>query len=522
MPRLLPPVPTKLRAKLRAKLRPALPAALLATLLAATAPSLAQPADETLDVVAQFEIQAPEPSTSGYIFTRMGLAETLVNAAADGRLEPGLATGWEVSPDGLAWRFVLREGVRFHDDTPMTAEAVANALEIARAKPGPLAGLPIAAITADGDAVAITLTEPLAALPAFLAEFRSQILAPAAYDGHGKGVAIIGTGPYRVTQMTPPLALKATAWDGYWGEAPHIAHVSYTAVSRVETRALMAESGDADFVFALDPASVARLGLSDAVEVHSVAIPRTLLLKVNAAHPFLAEPAVRQALSLAIDREGIAGAVLRYPEGAGQLFPPSVADWHNPALEPLAHDIDAARALLGGLGWTPGDDGILRRGDDRFSLTLLTYPDRPELPLVAAVLEQQFRAIGVEVVINTTNSSEIPAGHQDGSLQIALLARNFSLIPDPIGTVLSDYAPTGDWGAMGWDNPAFTALARSLARGEGGAAERAEAARILQEDLPVIPIAWYRQTLAVARDIEGTVIDPWERSFGLPALRRTR
>lgn len=138
------------------------------------------------------------------------------------------------------------------------------------------------------------------------------------------------------------------------------------------------------------------------------------------------------------------------------------------------------------------------------------------------MLEQQFAAIGVSVSLNITNSSEIPSGHADGSLEMALIARNFSLIPDPIGTVLSDYAPTGDWGAMGWDNPAFVDLARGIARGEGGAEARAQAAAILQEELPVIPIAWYRQTLAVTRGVEGTVIDPFERTFGLQDLQWVR
>jgi len=492
---------------------------LLVTVAAAALLAVPARADETLDVVAQFEIQAPEPSTSGYIFTRMGIAETLVNADADGQLTPGLATGWQMSDDGLSWTFTLRDGVTFHDGTEMTAETVVNALEIARGKPGPMADLPIAGIAAEEGAISVSLSEPLAALPAFLAEFRSQILAPASYGADGAGVEIIGTGPYRITSMAPPLSLDATAYPDYWGPAPHIEDVSYSGVSRVETRALMAESGEAEFVFGLDPASVSRLRMLDNVEVLSVAIPRTLLIKVNAGHPHLAEPEARRALSMAIDREGIARAVLRYPEGATQLFPPSIAGWHDEDLSPLVYDVDQTKALLANLGWQQGSDGILTRDGERFALTLTTYPDRPELPLVAAVLEQQFRAIGVDLTINTTNSSEIPAGHQDGSLDLGLVARNFSLIPDPIGTVLSDYVGNGDWGSMNWQNDEFATLVRGIARGEGGDAERAEAAAILQAELPVIPIAWYRQTLAVSDKVEGATIDPFERSFGLQDMR---
>jgi peptide/nickel transport system substrate-binding protein len=319
--------------------------------------------------------------------------------------------------------------------------------------------------------------------------------------------------------MEAPLSLDATAFDGYWGAAPHIANVAYSGVSRVETRALMAESGDAEFVFGLDPASVARLNMIAGVEVLSTAIPRTLLIKVNAGHPFLSDPKARQALSQSIDREGIAKAVLRYPEGADQLFPPSLAGWHDDAVAPLTYDVEAAKTTLESLGWTPGADGILTRDGERFALTLTTYPDRPELPLVASVLEQQVRAIGVELTINTTNSSAIPAGHQDGSLDLALIARNFSLIPDPIGTVRSDYVGNGDWGAMNWKNDEFATLVGGIARDGGDLTDKAKAATILQEELPVIPIAWYQQTLAVSKAVEGAIIDPFERTFGLQDLR---
>lgn len=476
-------------------------------------------ANDRLDVVAPFEIQSAEPSLSGHIFTRMGVAETLVDADPEGNLIPGLATNWQVTDDGLTWRFTLRENALFHDQTPVTADSVANALNIALTKPGPLSQLPITEIAADQNAVVLTLREPQAALPAYLAESRAQILAPAAYDENGRASQVIGTGPYRITRLAPPLTLEAEAFDAYWGNPPQVPSVSYRAVGRAETRALMAEAGDAHLVFNLDPASVTRLNRTDTVNVLSVAIPRTLLLKVNAEHPFLGEVEARQALAMAIDRTGIARGVLRYPEGASQLFPPAIGPWHNESIPPLQHDPEAARQQLAALGWTPGRNGILERQGERFALTLTTYPDRPELPLVAATLEQQLRAVGIDVTINNTNASEIPAGHQNGSLDIGLLARNFALVPDPVGTVLSDYAPTGDWGAMGWENDEVVRLAQQLARGEGGNAERARVTEILQQELPVIPIAWYQQTLAVPVELEGVVIDPWERDFGLSNIR---
>ena len=487
--------------------------------LAAVLSSAAFANDGVLDIVAPFEIKGADPATSGNIYIKMDIAETLVNADLEGRLTPGLATGWQVSEDGFEWRFQLREGVVFHDGSAFTAEAAANALTIARGKPGLLATAPITGIVPDGADLVIRLSEPFAPLPAFLSEYRSLIYAPAAYAADGNATEVIGTGAYRVTRLEAPLRLEAEAFADYWGAAPAIDRASYQAVGRSETRALLAESGDADYVFNLDPASVARLASVDSVDVLSVSVPRSLLIKVNNAHPALAETDARRALSLAIDREGLAQAILRYPAGADQILPPSIGDWHSDAVEPLAYDPDAAKALLADLGWETGSDGVLVRDGARLSLTLTTYPDRPELPLSAAVLQQMFGEIGVEVVIDSTNSSEVPVRHADGSLDIALFARNFALVPDPIGTFLTDYSPTGDWGAMNWDNPEFTALIAGLARGEGGQAERDRAIEILQTDLPVIPVAWYQQTAAVSKGITGAVIDPYERTIGLKDIR---
>lgn len=493
----------------------------LMTLLAGSAPAMAT--DGVVDIVAPFEITGLDPAKSGDIFLRMGIVETLVEADMDGNPVPSLARSWAVSEDGLTWRFELQTGVKFQDGTGLTAEAVASALNIARAKAGLLSKAPITEIKADGEgAVVVSLSKPFVPLLAFLAENRAQILAPAAYEG-ADVKAVIGTGPFKLTKLEAPQSLSVERFAGYWGQKPEIEKATYLSVSRAETRALMAESGDADYVFNLDPASRTRLAKSDKVVLQSVSIPRSVLLKVNAGHAFLADVKAREALSFAIDREGLAVAILRYPAAATQLFPPSLKIWHDADLAPLGYDPEKAKALLAELGWTPGAGGMLEKDGKPFALTLTTYPDRPELPLIAAVLQDQLKQIGVALTINSTNSSEIPAKHQDGSLELALMARNFALVPDPIGTMLTDYGPGGgDWGAMNWTNAGFETALDDLTRVTDqtqGEALRHQAVAAIQADLPVIPIAWYQQTVAVSPKLEWATIDPFERSFGLETMR---
>ena len=143
--------------------------------------------------------------------------------------------------------------------------------------------------------------------------------------------------------------------------------------------------------------------------------------------------------------------------------------------------------------------------------------------MIAAVLQDQMAEIGVSLTINSTNSSEIPAKHQDGSLDLGLMARNFALVPDPIGTMLTDYGPQGgDWGAMNWSNSAFNEALGKLTQtvdASQGEELRRRAVSAIQADLPVVPIAWYQQTVAISPKLEGAVIDPYERSFGLAKMR---
>ncbi|MFK7994853.1 MAG: ABC transporter substrate-binding protein [Granulosicoccus sp.] len=495
-------------------------AIILVAISAITSQSAIAATKTDLKISSPWEIASYEPSVSGFAFYRLGVLETLVDADVDGVLQPGLATDWQMSDDGLSWRFNMREGVSFHDGDLLSADIAAEALSRALGNPGILKNAPITSIEADQNAVVIKLDQPFAALPALLTHSTTVIAAPASISAEGAHIAAIGTGPFAVDTFTPPQSVDVTRFADYWGDKAKLDKVSYLAVGRAETRALMAESGDSDLVFSLDPSGFSRLAMVSGVETKAVPIPRVVSLKLNAGHKLLEDPRARQALSLAIDRLGIATAITRFPEAsATQLFPPALDKWHEESLEPLIQDVDAAKALLAELGFVAGDDGILSRDGERFSMLLRTFPDRPELPLIAAALQDQWRAIGVELEVSVSNYSEIPAGHKDGSLHVALYARNYGLTPDPIGTVLQDFGPGGgDWGAMNWDNSTVAQALESIAATNDQAVREkniATVVKVLHEEMPLIPIVWYQHTVSVAEGLSGYVVDPLERKYRL-------
>ena len=482
-------------------------------------------ARDDVKVAAPWEISGTDPATDGYIFLRMGVMETLIDTDENGALTAGLATDWNSSQDGLAWTFKLRQAA-FHDGSPLTADAVVSALTRAISQPGPLSKAPIDSVAAVDGGVQINLKSAYAILPAILAHSSAIISSPASFDSEGKAQQAIGTGPFKVDEIAVPQSMKLSRFDDYWGEAAAMSSASYLATKRAETRALMAESGDADLVFTLDPSGYKQLTGSDGVDTVAVAIPRVMLLKVNTTHPML-DAKSRQALSLAIDREGIAAGIIRFPDAAAtQLFPPALDQWHDQSLAPLAYDPDAASTMLAEAGWVPGDDGVLTKDGERFSLTVRTFPDRPELPLVAAAIQDQWRAIGVELEVSVSNFSEIPAGHQDGTLELALFARNYGATADPTGTVQGDFSNGGaDWGAMNWDAPDVTeALGKIAANGDTAVRNPLiqEVVTDIHEALPLIPVLWYQHTVALAKDLEGVVVDPLERSYGLQKLTRAK
>lgn len=477
-----------------------------------------------LRVVGPWDLGGLDPKVAG-MFTRMQIIEPLMGADDVGRPLPGLVDRWAVSDDGLTWRFHIPPGIAFHDGSVLTAAHAAWVLQRAITAPGALSLAPVQTVGAEGDEVVIRLTQPFAAVPGLLANSTTSMMARNAYSPDGAAViAVIGTGPYRMASFDPPLRMDLTYFSGWRGAVPAVKAIAYQSVARIETRTLMAQSREADLVYSLDAPAARRILADPLSRVVDTTMPRTLILNLNAGLPGLDDVRVRRALSLALDRQGIAAGVLRDPDlAATQLFAPSLPGWHSPTLAPLTYDPAAARALLAAAGWTPRPDGVAAKAGRRLAFTLITYPDRAELPIVAAVVQENFRRIGVALDIVIGNSSEIPLSHRDGSLQMALSGRNYASVTVPTPTVLQDFGPQGgDWGATHWSSPAVTGALDQLQRTVDPAKEaplRAALAAGLQEGLPVLPISWYRERVAVSDRIAGGVsFDPLERTFRLSQI----
>ncbi len=485
--------------------------------------------DGVLVVVSPWEVRGLDPAQSGYVFLRLSVAETLVRPDTECILRPGLSERWETDADGLTWRFSLQADRYFHDLTPVSAQAVVDCLNTSRATTGnTLRRVPIEAVVAEAGAVVVRLSRPFATLPAYLAASGSIILGPSSYNAQRGVERIVATGPYRVTGMDGRHGIETQAMTPATGNAPAVRRVRYQAVTDGETRARMVEAGDADLAVNLPPVSADRLRRGRAERVVSMPIPRARYVALNLNVAPLDDLRVRQALSLAIDRAGAARAILRNPDAAAdRLLPPFLREWRDPAMPPLRTDPDAARRLLREAGWSPGPNGICQRDGRSLSLELFTSANRPELPILAEAMQAQWRDIGIEVRIRLGDSEDIPRIRADGSMQMALIARTYAQIPDPIGSINDDFvspSPNG-WASVGWRSEALeNAVQRYTVTADPSerTAARQTIAGVLQAELPVIPHSWYDQVVAFSRRVDPVAIDPFETTYGIPDINWAR
>ena len=330
-------------------------ARLLATSLLVTALADAAVAKDTVTLGQVLEPPHLDPTAGAAAaideIVYANVFEGLTRIAADGSVQPQLATSWEVSPDGLAWTFHLKQGVTFHDGTGFDSTDVKFSLERALAEDSVNAqkGLfePIAAVeTPDPATVVIRLERPTGLLPWNLAWGDAVIVAPeSAADNRTRPV---GTGPFQFTEWRQGDRLVLSRREGADVALSQVTF-RFIADPAAATAALMAEDVDGYLNF---PAPEA-LPQFEADPRFAVVIGTTegeTLLAINNRRQPLDDVRVRRAIGHAIDRQAlIDGAMMGYGQPIGSHFSPS-----HPAYVDLtsrsAHDPELARRLLAEAG----------------------------------------------------------------------------------------------------------------------------------------------------------------------------
>lgn len=483
----------------------------------------AVPTNNTLTISGPFEFHGTDMAKDGHIYSRLGVTQSLTRLKTTGEVVPLLAESWSVDENGTRWQFQIRQGVKFHDGQSLNAKDVAASLQRAKTMPGVFAKVPVDAIHAEGQNLEIVLERPYLPLLNTLAHFSLGILSADSFDAEGNIVQFNATGPYQVVELVAPHKVSLTRFNDYWSNKASIENVEYLAGHRSESRALQVQSGQTDIAYTIDAISKQNLESTDNVSVQSVNLPRTVLLKVNNHHPYLSDPKARQAISLAINREGIASNVLYAPGSeAYQLFSSSQNEWHIEQHNPK-RNLELSRQLLADLGWEKGSDGMLQRNGKPFKLTLVTYSDRPELPMIATALQNQLLDIGVQIDVSIDNSSVIPAGHHDNTLELALIARNFGMTGSPLPVLYKDFTNKkgSDWGHMNWHSQQLQDDLTKLVSASDSSQQyklTQGVATILAQELPVIPIVYSSQHVAYNKSLKGLVIDPFEIDYRLSEL----
>lgn len=471
-------------------------------------------AEGELAVALQFPPRADYAfeADDGARLQSLGVAETLTTVDDQARPAPMLATSWEQQGD--SWRFTLREGVTFHDGTPLTPEAVVTALShIAGVEAPPRAIRDIGfAIEADGpDAVRITTDEPDPIMPLRMSSGNLGILAPAAYAGGGAPDYLrSATGPFVFTEANGTESAVLVRNEEYWGEKAGAARITVRYVEDPQARALAVQAGDVQFAEGLPQAQLEQVRSAGA-EVVEYPNARTVPLQLNQARPPFADERVRQAVTAAIDRPVLAEQVLAGGAApAADLFGAAVP-WGASAPPPGA-DVEKARQLLAEAGYGP---------EKPLTVQLWTFPNRPELPTLANAIQAMLAEAGIRVEITVgdyqAQEPEVLAGNYDMYLNSRSYLSDF---PDAASTLTSDYTCGGSYAIDQYCNPAYDALIATL-NGTVDPDERqrmfTEAAGMLTADAVGVMLVHPLNT-AVLRGATGFTPDPLQIAPILPQL----
>jgi peptide/nickel transport system substrate-binding protein len=492
-----------------------------------------------------FAIEDSERAITRFVFSGLTRPDALRGPRAD------LATHWSISEDGTVYTFTLREDARWHDGQTVTADDVVFTADLAQriandpglsvtASPTVAPWANVSAEATGPRTVELTLEAPyapfldatsLGILPAHLLVG----VAPDALQKHRfSQVEPIGSGPYRVDVPggVSPDRVRLVRFDEHWDAAgaglerdsgrPYLDALEFHFMSTL--------SEAADAVGLQEAQTVGRVpneaydALGEEARLFSATEAGYALVYLNHANVLFAESSVRQALSSAVDRQGLVhDPTLVNGQGRVASSPIAPGSWaHDATLPQPAFDLERAAATLDEAGWTDSDgDGVRDREGKRFSFGLGALDDPATLALAERIAED-WGAIGAEVTVEPHHQQGIVHSLSNRDYDAMLFSwqlRGYE--PDPFPLWHSTQAEDGqNFGA--YSNPEMDEILEALRRtnpdDESSRVELFERfQRLFVEDVPALLLYHPVYTYAVADPNLGGVqlpeliVDPTDR-----------
>ena len=508
---------------------------LLAGILAAgAAPAVAQELaiglkSEATSMDPQFHQLTPN------IQVLLNIFEGLTKQDAFQRVQPSLAESWE-AVDDTTWRFDLREGVTFHDGTPFTArDVIYTYCRVPLVENSPSSYTiftgTIADMTAEDDHTLVIKTQSpnpllpveLSSLPILSAETlggEEEITYGTEGTCEGMGDVpqspafnspdvAVGTGPYELENYTRGSELVLTRFDDYWGETPDWERVVMRPITSDGPRVAALLAGDVDMIESPPIQDLSRI--TDAgFKVVDALSNRIIYLHMDqegeapsisgtdGENPLL-DPRVREAISLAINREAIAERIMGgYAEPAGELLPPPMFGTSGRAVDP--YDPERAKELLAEAGYPDG-----------FEITLGTPNDRYiNDEQVAQAIAQMLAQIGIRTNVAASTASQFFSSRNNLEFPMYMAGWGASSgeMSSPLKSLVATYdqeAGMGVTNAGRYSNPEMDALlteAMATIDDEKRDQLLQQAGTIVLEDYGIIPLHYEQTVWAMKPDLE--------------------
>ncbi|MFO1443155.1 ABC transporter substrate-binding protein [Bacillus sp. Bva_UNVM-123] len=460
----------------------------------------------------------PAATTEGEAFkVTVNLFETLINfGKQDTEIEPGLATEWEASEDGLKHTLKLREGIKFHDGTDFNADAVVFNFE--RWKVGNAEqfyyynsqfGDKIKEVKAvDEFTVEFTLNQVIAPFYKNLAMSPFGIASPTAIEKFGDkfNENPVGTGPFVFKEWKRNDRITIVKNDNYWQEGlPKLDTVIFRSIPENSARLNALSAGEVDLIDGVNFSDVTAIeGNADLQVFNRPSMNIAYVGLTNTRGP-LQNKLVRQALNHAVDKQSLIDAFYAgAADPAKNPMPPVIAGYNDEVVD-YDYNPEKAKELLKEAGFENG-----------FEMELWAMPvPRPYMPdgqKIAEALQANFEAIGVKAKIVSYEWGTYLDKAKDGEADTFLLGwTGDNGDADNFLYVLLDEDAIGSNNYAYYKNSEVHDLLIK-AQSSTDEAERTElykqAQLIIKDDAPWIPLVHSLPVLAGKANISGFLPHP--------------